>query len=214
MPTFTGGDRAMSILGTIGLGNQVLGNGCNNGGLLGNLFGNNNGNDCVVTEKEFSWAQKCNALEAQNAKLESENFTRQAATKAFEDSVAYAASLDNKQSGNLKELYSIVISQGNELIALKGEIACNNKIFAKDMEIVEGKIEREAERRKSGDENIVAWTQGELNKKANVSNYIDGRQVFCPDNSICGGNKDDVTVVNIDAMAAAFATAFKQVLNG
>lgn len=184
-----------TVAGSLGLASFLgLGannNGCGNNGVLSGLFGNNNNNGgCCVTEKEFRWAEKYNECLAQNAKLSSENFSREAATKAFTDSVTYASGLNDKANQNFKELFNTVIAQGQEIAVLKSDIRCLSVTNDKDHEALRvdytNKINLEAERRDCGDKNIVAWTTGELYKKANLAQYIDGSNVFCPDSNICG----------------------------
>lgn len=194
MPTFTSADRVGAIGGYIGGISALLGGlgnngGCNNG-LLGGLFGNNNGN-CYVSEKEFMLAQRLNASEANNARLMSENFTREAATKAFADSVTFADTQVQRTNAIVEKLSNAVIALQSEAAVLRSDIRCLSVTNDKDHEAIIAGYKSadalEAERRACGDHNLQAWTQGELNKKVNYSQYIDGSAVFCPDSSICGG---------------------------
>lgn len=192
--TSQGQGNLNTVLGAIGTAGAlgIMGNGCGNG-FLGGLFGGNgncNGS-CPVTEKEFAWAERYNQAIAENSRLSSENFTRQAATKAFEDSVTYAAGLNDKQAGNLKELYGVVIAQGQEIAVLKSDLRCLSVVNEKDHEIItqgyKSAVALEAERRAAGDENLAADFNAKLAWKASYSPYINGQQVFCPNSSICGG---------------------------
>lgn len=179
-----------TILGSIGtLGAIQNNNGCG-GGLFGGILGGNgngNGNGCV-SEKEFAWAEKYNQCLANTARLEAENFTRAAATKAFEDSVTYSANLNDKQATNLKELYGIVITQGTQIAKLQQDAACEKLLAEKNQEITNLRIDAVASASKCSVDNLAVWTQNQLAQKVGYSNYIDGSQVFCPDSSICSGS--------------------------
>ncbi len=169
----------LGIAGTVGLLNQM--GGCNNGnnGLLGGLFGGNKNCEKFITQETFNWAEKYNQSQTENSFLRSENFTRQAATKAFEDSVTYAAGLNDKVNTNLKEIYGIVIQQGQEIAQLKGDIktmaAANEKDHTILSEEFRGGLKLEAERRECGDKNLYSYVNG---------TFVPGKLIM-PLSSIC-----------------------------
>lgn len=179
-----------TVLGSIGTLSalQNNNNGCgNNGGLLGGLFGgnnncNNNG-DCYERKESA-------LLREQIAILTSQNFSREAATQAFKDSVTFTDKEVSRSNAIIEKLSNAVIDLQTESAVLKSDIRCLSAINEKDHQaIIAGytsAVSLEAERRKCGDDNIVAWTQGELYKKANYAQYINGSDVFCPQSNICG----------------------------
>lgn len=144
--TIAGSAGLASFLG-INAGNILGGNGCGNGGWFG---GSRNNGECWET-KEAS------CLREQISVLTSENFARQAATQAFTDAATLATTQNDKQAQNLKELYGVVIAQGQQISAINQEIACNKIIQAKDMELMRKDLEIEAERRCCADNSIVNY---------------------------------------------------------
>ncbi len=168
----------LAIPGTVGFVNQMLGgnNGCNNGGLFN--FGNKN-SECYVTEKEFALAEKNNALASENSFLKSENFTRQAATKAFEDSVTFTSNLNDKTTATLKEVIDAVIVLREKNAKMESEINCLNQKMNYEIDAAkkecQGAIALESERRKSGDENMYQYVNG---------TFVPGKLIM-PASNIC-----------------------------
>lgn len=160
--------------------NNILGNGCGNN----NNCGNRTNGDCYET-KEAS------CLREQISVLQAENFSRQAATQAFTDSVTYATTLNDKQGALLEKLSNAVISLQTENATLKSDIRCLSVVNEKDHQILRdyttSSVNLEAERRACADENLAANFNAKLAWKADYAPYIDGQKVFCPDSSICGG---------------------------
>ncbi len=178
MAEFASNGKANAALttGIIGTGLGVL-NGNNGNGLLSGLFGDRNTK--YITQETFDWAEKYNQSQTENAFLRSENFTRQAATKAFEDSVTYASGLNDKANSNFKELYGIVIQQGQEILQLKGDIktmaVANDKEHIILTQEFRGGLALEAERRECGDKNLYSYVNG---------TFVPGKLVM-PLSSIC-----------------------------
>lgn len=184
--------------GVTALLNQMnSGNGCNNG-LLSGLLGNGNKNCEQYETKESS------VLREQVAMSTAKDFAREAGTQSFTESAAYTNRAVDGINTMLKEIYGVVIAQGNQITKLQSDAECNQKVLAKDMEIVDLKIDREAERRKCGDENLAAWTQNQLDKKANYSNYINGQDVIYPRRRNCSTDID-INVI-VEAVVQALAT--------
>lgn len=120
---------ATGIIGTV-LGGTALAGlmGNNNGnGFLGGLFGGNRCGDQAYETVETA------KLREQVAILNAQNMSREAGTKAFTDAVTYASSENDKQNTNIKELFNVVIAQGQDLAVLKTEIKCDKQLLEERM---------------------------------------------------------------------------------
>ncbi len=149
------------IIGTA-LGAGVLGNNGCGGGILGNLFGGNGNGNCYESKEAA-------LLREQVATLRSENFSRAASTTAFEKSAEYTTRLHDAQAVNIKELLNQSIVQGvaiqrvddkidTQVALLKGEIATQAALAAKDREALAKDIQIEADKRCCGDNAIVNYS--------------------------------------------------------
>lgn len=202
----------------LGLGIAGTALGVLNGGLGGILGGNNgwggevrNGcqNNCFVTQNEMRYAQELDAALANTAKLEAERYTDLAAISAYKDSVALSNSVDERQNANYKELAVAVASLATEAAVNKANLACFQDGTAREFATVRNEfnsalacqsdkfgaaISLESERRASGDEKIVCWTQNELNQKISGVLKIPGDQICCNKCSPCNATTPAPTV--------------------
>lgn len=145
-----------SVAGSLGLASFLglgMGNGCNGGGLLGNLFGNRNGNcgcegDHVVNRYELAMQNALAAKDSEIALLKSNTY----------------------QDQKTLELYRYIDAQLN---------AINNRLAAQDVrnqgvadairevsKDIDYKVNLEAERRCCADQRLVAYMNGTFAPKA------------------------------------------------
>lgn len=173
------GTTGISIAGLVTGATALLGN----SGLLNNLLGGAPncgcrsavGHDHYVTQKEMSYAQAYNSLEAKLEKVMAERYT---------DAAVIAQS--EKDSANQKEFYKAFIDTGVGITKLDEQFKClNEKLELKDkildMKIsnVEDKlaaaIKLESERRVAGDQNLYCYVN---------ATFVPGKLVM-PKDSIC-----------------------------
>ena len=152
-----------SVAGSLGLASFLglgMGNGCNGGGLLGNLFGNRNGNGCcegdhVVNRYELAMQNALAAKDSEIALLKSNTY----------------------QDQKTLELYRYIDAQLN---------AINNRLAAQDVrnqgvadairevsKDIDYKVNLEAERRCCADQRLVAYMNGTFAPKL-VADYTAG----------------------------------------
>ena len=163
---------SLGIASFLGLG----GNGCNGGGLLGNLLGNRNGNcgcesDHVVNRYELAMEQALAAKDSRIALLEANTYNDQ----------------------KTLELYRYIDGQLN---------AINNRLAAQDVrnqgvadairevsKDIDAKVNLEAERRCCADQRLVAYMNGTFAPKL-VADYTAGTTTTAATtyNPLCCGN--------------------------
>lgn len=151
---------------------------CNNGGLLGGIFGGNNG--CVPTEKEVAMSQRI-------ATLEAEKYTDSVGISVFERAVGYSDKMDARLSSVVKDLSTAVIALQTENATLKSDIRCLSAVNQKEHEAItigyQNAVALESERRACGDDKVVAWVQAQDYIKGIIK--IDGDQICCSNCSPC-----------------------------
>ena len=208
---------SLGIASFLGMG--ANGNGCGGGGLLGNLFGNNNNHccSCPVDQKELAYAIELASCRGREYAL---------ATAREEDAKIFgeARRNDDKIAAVLKETNTGLIAIGNGVTRLDSKVACieerlnwmqkedeRNLREAKDY--TDTRVNAEAQLRKAGDENVAAWTQKELCHKIDGELTINGDQVCyhrCKpilEQCSCGSESNPFNVkVITDAFLAALAT--------
>lgn len=184
----------LSIAGTVGLVNQLSGN----GGLLGGLFGNNCNRNCgsgmesaalmaAMTSMAASKPSGCSELQAELAQLRAEKYSDGIVAQV------YKAGRDERDAlaDRLLEKYIQPIS--TEIAAMRvreaetaGAIDCLSKSTTMRFESVYRELEcakkecgaaiaLEGERRINGDNSIMCYVQG---------NYVPGKLVM-PASAIC-----------------------------
>ncbi len=174
----------LGVAGTVGLVSQMSNNGCGNG-ILGGLFGGNNGN-CYVTEKE-------NNLSTALAIAQSEKYTSEKATENLKELYAETLRLNTIQRETDAKISDGLIQTGNALGILNAEVACIKQDVARNREearfYTDTKVDAEATIRKCEDEKIVVYTNGQLaTKVSQVQNKIDIDQLCGASPLSCGCN--------------------------
>lgn len=204
-----------TVLGAIGTAGVLGGNRCG-GGLLGGLFGGGCNDNCdTVSQRELAYAVSLAACQGREYALET---ARQEAAAIFAES----RRTDDKIAGVVKETNQGLVAVGNGVSRLDAKVQCleeklgwvreeSNRNLRESKEYTDCRVTAEAQLRKAGDDNIVAWTQGELNKKIDGTLKLDGGQISygsckpvlqnCP----CGSEQNpfNVNVVIEQAVAAA-----------
>lgn len=167
--TVAGSAGLLSFLG-LNLGN-VLG-GC------GNRWGGNRcGNDCgcgdeMVNRYELGLTMMCDQKQALIDSLQTELKTNEKITTA-------TLTINDK----LQALATVVADLAAKQAVTNQRVDDNLVLVTTDLN---SKIALEAERRACADNNLQAWTANQLAWKVNYAQYVDGSQVFCPQNNICG----------------------------
>ncbi len=132
-----------------------------------------------ISQAEFAWAEKYNALQAENATLRSENYAEKAATKAFMDASTYATGLVEKLAGVVSDLTKTAIETNKEVAVIKSDIkyisAMNEKDHKSIIHDYQGAIALESERRVCGEKGIYDYVR---------ANYVPGALIM-PASSIC-----------------------------
>lgn len=205
------GGTALGLgIGGVALG-LMNGNGgcCNGGGLLGNLLGGNN-NNCYVNKTELALSQQVAALQAEKY---ADQIAREESNLIFME----ARRQDEKIAGVVKDTTGALIEIGNAVSGQAKEIACLQIEVARNREEAKSytdmKVDYEAQLRKAADENIVSWTQAELNKKISgvltlpesEINFSGCKPVLC--STRCLGTENRPLNVDIAGIAAAVAEA-------
>lgn len=204
-----------TVLGAIGTAGVLGGNRCG-GGLFGGLFGGGCNDNCdTVSQRELAYAVSLAACQGREYALET---ARQEAAAIFAES----RRTDDKIAGVVKETNQGLVAVGNGVSRLDAKVQCleeklgwvreeSNRNLRESKEYTDCRVTAEAQLRKAGDDNIVAWTQGELNKKIGGTLKLDGGQISygsckpvlqnCP----CGSEQNpfNVNVVIEQAVAAA-----------
>lgn len=204
-----------TVLGAIGTAGVLGGNRCG-GGLFGGLFGGGCNDNCdTVSQRELAYAVSLAACQGREYALET---ARQEAAAIFAES----RRTDDKIAGVVKETNQGLVAVGNGVSRLDAKVQCleeklgwireeSNRNLRESKEYTDCRVTAEAQLRKAGDDNIVAWTQGELNKKIDGTLKLDGGQISygsckpvlqnCP----CGSEQNpfNVNVVIEQAVAAA-----------
>lgn len=157
------------IAGTaLGLMNN---SGCGNGILGGILGGGNNCNDkCYVNEKELNLTIALTEARSQATSL------------------AIAREEDAKIAAVVKDTTSALIETGTALARVNEQVKClqievdrNRQDVARDLreskEYTDCRVNAEAAARQAADQNILAYTNGELAKKISGELVIDGSQI-------------------------------------
>lgn len=204
-----------TVLGAIGTAGVLGGNRCG-GGLFGGLFGGGCNDNCdTVSQRELAYAVSLAACQGREYALET---ARQEAAAIFAES----RRTDDKIAGVVKETNQGLVAVRNGVSRLDAKVQCleeklgwvreeSNRNLRESKEYTDCRVTAEAQLRKAGDDNIVAWTQGELNKKIDGTLKLDGGQISygsckpvlqnCP----CGSEQNpfNVNVVIEQAVAAA-----------
>ena len=204
-----------TVLGAIGTAGVLGGNRCG-GGLFGGLFGGGCNDNCdTVSQRELAYAVSLAACQGREYALET---ARQEAAAIFAES----RRTDDEIAGVVKETNQGLVAVGNGVSRLDAKVQCleeklgwvreeSNRNLRESKEYTDCRVTAEAQLRKAGDDNIVAWTQGELNKKIDGTLKLDGGQISygsckpvlqnCP----CGSEQNpfNVNVVIEQAVAAA-----------
>jgi hypothetical protein len=204
-----------TVLGAIGTAGVLGGNRCG-GGLFGGLFGGGCNDNCdTVSQRELAYAVSLAACQGREYALET---ARQEAAAIFAES----RRTDDRIAGVVKETNQGLVAVGNGVSRLDAKVQCleeklgwvreeSNRNLRESKEYTDCRVTAEAQLRKAGDDNIVAWTQGELNKKIDGTLKLDGGQISygsckpvlqnCP----CGSEQNpfNVNVVIEQAVAAA-----------
>lgn len=214
-------------LGIAGTALGLMGNrGCgNNGGLLGGLFGGNCGcNDCYVTEREQNLAI---ALAQAQSKDIAQSFAREEDAKIFNE----ARRSDDKIAAVLERTNAGLIEIGNGVSRLDVKTACleeklnwireeSARNLAEAKSYTDHRVDCEAAARQAADQNILAYTNGELAKKISGELVIGGDQiryggcspVLC--NTNCLGTKSNPVFLNstttdVEAITTAVLNAIR-----
>lgn len=204
-----------TVLGAIGTAGVLGGNRCG-GGLFSGLFGGGCNDNCdTVSQRELAYAVSLAACQGREYALET---ARQEAAAIFAES----RRTDDRIAGVVKETNQGLVAVGNGVSRLDAKVQCleeklgwvreeSNRNLRESKEYTDCRVTAEAQLRKAGDDNIVAWTQGELNKKIDGTLKLDGGQISygsckpvlqnCP----CGSEQNpfNVNVVIEQAVAAA-----------
>lgn len=202
------------IAGTaLGLMNGNRGCG-NNGGLFGGILGGNNcGNNCYVTDREQNLAI---ALAQAQSREQSLSLARE------ED--AKIADVLKQTNAGLIEVANGVSRNDVRLSCLEEKVTWIREESARNLreakEFAEHLVECERKERQSADQNILAYTNGELAKKISGELVIGGDQirfggcqpVLC--NTNCLGTKSNPvflnsTDVDVTAITNAVLAAIK-----
>lgn len=204
-----------TVLGAVGTAGVLMGgNGCgNNGGILGGLFGGNRNCGCYVTDREQNLAI---AL---------------AQAQSREQALALAREEDAKIADVLRQTNDGLIQIGNGVSRLDVKTACleeklnwireeSARNLAEAKSYTDHRVDCEARERQSADQNILAYTNGELAKKISGELVIGGDQiryggcqpVLC--NTNCLGTKSNPvflnsTPVDVTAITNAVLAAIK-----
>lgn len=147
------------------------GNRCgNNGGLLGGLLGGNCGNDCYVTEREQNLAI---ALAQAQSKEQALELARQ------ED--AKIADVLKQTNDGLIQVANGVSRNDVRLSCLEEKVQWIREESARNLreakEYADHLVTCEAKERQTADQNILAYTNGELAKKISGELVIGGDQI-------------------------------------
>ena len=169
------GITSLGIIGANALSNNC--GGCNNGGLLGNLFGGNN--HCMVDQKEFAWAQAYNTAQAELAMEKSERYADNVGLNVYREIVSERKEIDKAQNDGFRFLFDEIRKNDKELALTQSDLKCLTVLNECQHNALEkgytNAVELEAERRKCGDENIINYVNG---------TFVPGKLIM-PLDSIC-----------------------------
>ena len=186
--------------------------GCNNGGLLGGLFGGNRNCDCYVNKTELALSQQVAALQAEKY---ADMIAREEAALIFNESRRQ----DDKIAGVIKETTDGLIKVGTAVAEQSKEIACLKVEVARNREdaknYTDQRVDMEAELRKAADQNVLAYTNAELAKKISGTlvlpeseiNFGGCKPVLC--NTRCLGTEGNPINVDIVELANQVARQIK-----
>lgn len=219
----TGGQTynvASSAVGNTALGFGIAGtalglmnnNGCGNG-ILGGLFGGNCGNNCCVSQREGALAL---ALSEARSKEQALELARQ------ED--AKIADVLKQTNDGLIQVANGVSRNDIRLSCLEEKVQWIREESARNLreakEYADHLVACEAKERQSADQNILAYTNGELAKKISGELVIGGDQiryggcqpVLC--NTNCLGTRSNPVFLNstttdVEAITTAVLNAIK-----
>lgn len=219
----TGGQTynvASSAVGNTALGFGIAGtalglmnnNGCGNG-ILGGLFGGNCGNNCCVSQREGALAL---ALSEARSKEQALELARQ------ED--AKIADVLKQTNDGLIQVANGVSRNDVRLSCLEEKVQWIREESARNLreakEYADHLVACEAKERQAADQNILAYTNGELAKKISGELVIGGDQiryggcqpVLC--NTNCLGTRSNPVFLNstttdVEAITTAVLNAIK-----
>lgn len=192
--TFNTVGASLGIASFLGMGAN---NGCGNG-ILGGLFGGNRCNDCHVSEKEGALALALAQSQSKEIALE---LARQEDAKIADVLKQTNAGLIEVANGVSRN--DVRLSCLEEKVQWIREESARNLAEAKAY--TDHRVDCEARERQAADQNILAYTNGELAKKINGELVIGGDQiryggcqpVLC--NTNCLGTKSNPVFLNSNA---------------
>lgn len=130
-------------------------------------------NDSVSNET-FNMAQKLNAAEAALAAEKSERYTDKQLLGSVKEIFNEFRNEDNKIASVVKDVTAGFIEMNKEMATIKTEVACIAKEVQRNREearsYTDSEVRHEAQMRKSADDNLASWTQGEFYKYQGVLN--------------------------------------------
>lgn len=203
-----------TVLGSIGtLGVLSGNNGCGGNGLLGGILGGNNHCGCYVTEREANLAL---ALSEARSKEQALELARQ------ED--AKIADVLKQTNDGLIQVANGVSRNDVRLSCLEEKVQWIREESARNLreakEYAEHLVACETKERQAADQNILAYTNGELAKKISGELVIGGDQIryggcqpiLC--NTNCLGTKNNPVFLNsntadVTAITQAVIAAIK-----
>lgn len=199
-----------TVLGSLGAASFLgmgANNGCGGGGILGGIFGNNCGGNSCVNQREGALALALSEARARETALE---LARQ------ED--AKIADVLKQTNAGLIEVANGVSRNDVRLSCLEEKVQWIREESARNLreakEYADHLVACEAKERQAADQNILAYTNGELAKKINGELVIGGDQiryggcqpVLC--NTNCLGTKSNPVFLNsTDADVTAITQA-------
>lgn len=186
--------------------------GCgNNGGLLGGLFGGNRCNDCYVTEREQNLAIALSQAQSKE----------QALQLAREEDAKIADVLKQTNAG-LIEVANGVSRNDVRLSCLEEKVQWIREESARNLreakEYADHLVACEAKERQAADQNILAYTNGELAKKISGELTINSSDInyhACTpvmQQCGCGSSQNPYYVGATDAMVTAITKAVQAAL--
>lgn len=211
---------ASSAVGNTALGFGIAGTalglmnngGCGNGGgLLGGLFGGNRCNDCYVTEREQNLAIALSQAQSKE----------QALQLAREEDAKIADVLKQTNAG-LIEVANGVSRNDVRLSCLEEKVQWIREESARNLreakEYADHLVACEAKERQAADQNILAYTNGELAKKISGELTINSSDInyhACTpvmQQCGCGSSQNPYYVGATDAMVTAITKAVQAAL--
>ena len=133
----------LGIAGTVGLVNQ-LGNCCNNGGILGGLFGNNCCNRGVGVGG-MAEVQYVSALQAENGQLKAENYSDRTSLEAYKQTVADNKELRTEMYAFIKPLSEEAANNRVTIARLEEQVKCAGEKAELREQVIQGLIREQGQ---------------------------------------------------------------------